>query len=211
MRILDLTLPLADGTAAGFGLPPVVLHLWQPVPQRGWWATDIRLPSHIGTHVDAPRHWLAEGAGVESLHLDVLVGPADVLHLESRPDHGEITVADLAKASVTAASPRWLLATGWDQMYGKSEYFSAYPSLAPEAASWLVERGVRLLGVDTPSLSRPANAVVHRTLLAAGVTLVEGLCGLMALADHVQMLCVLPLPLQGADGAPVRAVIIEED
>ncbi len=211
MRVLDLTLPLADGTAAGFGLPPAAVRLWQPAPPRGWWATDIRLPSHIGTHVDAPRHWLAEGAGVEGLPLEVLVGPADVLHLEGRPEPGDITVADLAEAAVTAAGPRWLLATGWDRMYGRPEYFGAYPSLAPEAAAWLVERGVRLLGVDTPSLSRRANAAVHQTLLGAGVAVVEGLCGLTALASRVQMLCVLPLPLQGADGAPVRAVIIEEE
>ncbi len=209
MRVLDLTLPLADGTAAGFGLPPAVVRLWQPTPQRGWWATDIRLPSHIGTHVDAPRHWLAQGAGVEGLPLEVLVGPADVLHLEGRPEPGEITVADLEEAALTAASPRWLLATGWDRMYGRPEYFGAYPSLAPEAAAWLVERGVRLLGVDTPSLSRRDNAAVHHTLLGAGVAIVEGLCGLTALTRHVRMLCVLPLPLQGADGAPVRAVVIE--
>ncbi|MDR7427254.1 MAG: cyclase family protein [Armatimonadota bacterium] len=211
MKVLDLTLSLADGTAAGFGLPPAVVRLWQPAPQRGWWVTEIRLPSHIGTHVDAPRHWLTEGVGVEGLPLEVLVGPADVLHLEGRPEPGQITATDLAEAARAAAAPRWLLATGWDRMHGKPEYFSAYPSLAPEAAAWLVERGVRLLGVDMPSLSHGENAAVHRILLSAGVAIVEGLCGLTALAQHVGMLCVLPLPLQGADGTPVRAVVIEEE
>lgn len=209
MRVLDLTLPLADGTAAGFDIPPATVRLWQPPGDRGWWATDIRLPSHIGTHVDAPRHWLANGRDVDALDLELLVGAAVVLHLENRPDPQEIMVADLAAAAVAPAAPRWLLATGWDRMHGRREYFTAYPSLAPDTAAWLLERGVRLLGVDMPSLSRHANAALHRTLLADGVVIVEGLRGLTPLASRLEMLCVLPLRLQGADGAPARAVAIE--
>ncbi len=211
MRILDLTLPLADGSAAGFGLPPAALRLWQPAADPGWWATDIRLPSHIGTHVDAPRHWLPDGRDVSALDLNLLVDPAVVLHLGGRPDLEEITVADLAAAITAPTAPRWLLATGWDRMYGTCDYFTAYPSLAPDAAAWLLERGVRLLGVDMPSLSRRDNVAVHQTLLGGGVIIFEGLCGLTALASRVEMLCGLPPRVQGADGAPVRAVAIEGD
>lgn len=211
MKIHDLTLPLADGTAAGFGLPPAAVRLWQPAGDLGWWATDIRLPSHIGTHVDATRHWLPDGGDVGALDLDRLVGPAVVLHLGGRPDPREITVPDLATAIPRPSAPRWLLATGWDQMYGTPEYFAIYPSLVPDAAAWLLDQGVQLLGVDMPSLSRSANAVLHRTLLGAGVIIVEGLCGLTALSSHIGMLCVLPPRLRGADGAPVRAVALEEE
>jgi kynurenine formamidase len=210
VRIHDLTHPVSDGTEAGFHLPPATVRLWQPVPERGWWATDIRLPSHIGTHVDAPRHWLAGGATVEALDLGILVGPAVALDLTRRADAHQVTVGDLA-AAPPAAPPRWLLATGWDRTFGTAEYFTAYPSLAPEAAGWLVARGVRLLGVDMPSLSRTANPATHRRLLEAGVVVVEGLRGLAALAGRSFTLCVLPLCLQGADGAPARAVAIEFD
>lgn len=210
MRIHDLTLPVADGTEAGFYLPPATVQLWQPMPERGWWATDIRVPSHIGTHVDAPRHWLADGATVDGLDLDTLVGPAVVLDMGGRPDTWRITVEDMATAAASSP-PRWLLATGWDRAHGTPEYFSAYPSLSTEAAGWLIERGVRLLGVDMPSLSRSANPAVHRTLLAAGVVIVEGLRGLTALVGRVFTLCVLPLRLHGADAAPARAIAIEFD
>ncbi|MDR7544145.1 MAG: cyclase family protein [Armatimonadota bacterium] len=208
MRIHDLTHPVGDGTEAGFHLPPATVRLWQPVPERGWWATDIRLPSHIGTHVDAPRHWLADGATVEALDLDILVGPAIALDLTRRADAQQVTVADL-EAAAPQTPPRWLLLTGWDRTFGTREYFTAYPSLGPEAAEWIVGRGVRLLGVDMPSLSRTANPATHRVLLQAGVVVVEGLRGLAALLGRTFVICVLPLCVAGADGAPARAVALE--
>jgi kynurenine formamidase len=211
MRIVDLTLPIRDGAVAGFGLPPAVVRLWQPMPERGWWATDLRLPSHIGTHVDAPRHWLADGATVDALDLEALIGPAVTLDLRACGDAGVITVEDLAAAAPASTPPRWLLATGWDRMYGRPEYYTDYPSLVPEAAGWLVGRGVRLLGVDMPSLSRMANPSIHRQLLAASVVIVEGLCSLGALVGREVTACVLPPRLVGADGAPARAVAIEPE
>lgn len=210
MRIVDLTLPLSDGTEAGFGLPAAELRLWQPYPDRGWWATEIRVPSHIGTHVDAPRHWLPDGATLERLDLGALIGPAAVLDLRGRAHPATITEWDVeAAAGEGRPAERILLATGWDRRFGTPEYFSAYPSLTLGAARWLVDRGIRLVGVETPSLSRIDNAVVHRRLLAAGTVVVEGLCGLTALAGGTWLLCVLPPRLLGTDGAPARAVAID--
>lgn len=211
MTVHDLTLPLADGTAAGFGLPPARVRLWQPRPERGWWATEILLPSHIGTHVDAPRHFLDDGGDVAGLDLDVLIGAAVVLDLRGRPDPAQVRLEDLQRAAPPPGVERWLLCTGWDAAAGTPRYFSDYPALSPETVDWLLDRGVRLLGLDTPTLGRRDNPGMHRRLLGAGVVVVEGLCGLAALVGRTFTLCVLPPRLRGADGAPVRAVAIDPE
>jgi kynurenine formamidase len=103
-----------------------------------------------------------------------------------------------------------LLNTGWDGKWGSKGYFSGFPVLTPEAAEFLAESGLKGLGVDAVSVD-PAGAedlFVHRTLLGAGMLIVENLRGLGELPAFGFTFVCAPLPLSGADGAPVRALAL---
>jgi arylformamidase len=200
MTVVDLTIPLAVGMAYhpahhGPGLEPYARH-----PEHGFRATTITLSSHLGTHVDAPSHFVADGATLEAVRLDDLVGPAELVRLETTPRQ-ELTPADVPDTGAT----RLLLHTGWaEQATGEQRYFTEYPSIGPALARELVRRGVRLVGLDSPSVDYDPGET-HHILLGAGVVIVENLVALERLPDRVDLV-VLPLPIVGGDGCPARAI-----
>jgi kynurenine formamidase len=200
MTVVDLTIPLAVGMEHhpvhhGPGLEPYARH-----EDGGWRATTITLSSHLGTHVDAPSHYLADGATLESLCLDDLVGPAEVVRLSVSPSQA-LTPDDLPPTTGT----RLLLHTGWaEQASGEDRYFTEYPSISPALAHELIRRGVRLIGLDSPSVDYDPGQT-HHILLGAGVVIVENLIGLELLPDAVEF-AALPLPIVGGDGCPARAI-----
>ncbi len=161
---------------------------------------------HTGTHVDAPIHFLADGADVTTLPLEVLIGPAVVAHL---PTVDAVTPADLDSLHLPAGTERLLLRTrnseGWQR--GDREFNPDFVALTAEAARWVVERGLRLIGVDYLSVQRFRDTPeTHTTLLSAGVVIVEGL-NLAAITPGVYKLFCLPLKLAKGDGAPARAAL----
>jgi arylformamidase len=170
----------------------------------------IGMGAHCGTHVDAPLHFFQDGATVDSLPLDVLVGPCIVAEL---PIAGAIRAADLAALSPPAGVTRLLLKSPNSSLWhsGDSTFRADFVGLAPDAAVWVVQRGIRLLGVDYLSVEpypAPHEHPVHRTLLAAGVVILEG-TDLSRVAPGAYLLVCLPLKLIGLEGAPARAILIE--
>jgi kynurenine formamidase len=160
--------------------------------------------------VDAPLHFLAGGRSVDELPLEKLVGPARLIDLASG---GQLEAG--ARLGVEALAPfaefirpgaRLLCRTGWDRRFGGPGFYDGYPSIDPTAARLLAERGIWLLGLDTPSPSVEPEEV-HRILLGAGVVILEALTGLERLPDEF-LLAALPLKLRGGDGSPARAVAI---
>ena len=159
---------------------------------------------HIGTHVDAPAHALPGGATSESLPLDLLIGDAMVAHV---PDAHAITPNALESLNVPPGTRRLLLRTRNSLLWGKA-FQTDYAALTPDAAQWVVERGIRLLGVDYLSVQRydERGFKTHRILLSGGVTVVEGLDLSQVEAGVYELLC-LPLKLTDAGGVPARAVL----
>lgn len=150
----------------------------------GWVARRLVLDSHLGTHLDAPSHFVAGAPDVDEADLEVLIGPAQVIHLDEVTPGEVLTAAQLGRVT----SRRVLLDTGWSARgLGQAEYFGHAPYLAPDAARALLDAGTQLLGVDIPSAD--ADGGVHVALLGGGC-----------------LLTVLPLPIAGGDGSPVRAV-----
>ena len=195
--IIDISRPIGPETPAWPGDPAVVVEPLSRVEAGAVAAVSrLALGTHTGTHVDPPAHFLAGGATVDALPLDVLVGPAVVADLTAA---GPIDAARLAAQVPGDGTSRVLLKTG-----------AADGALTPEGAAWLVERGVRLVGADTLSIEpETRDYPVHRILLGAGVVIVEGLDLSAAAAGRYQLLC-LPLRISGGDGAPARAVLIPD-
>ncbi len=211
MPLHDITRPLHDSLAPWPGDTGFAFHLnWKMADGAPVNVGALTMGVHNGTHADAPRHFLPDGATVESLPLDVFIGPAVVLDLSGRPDrHGPVTRGDLAPAlAALAHAPRLLLKT--DAAPDPTRFPADFPTLAPGVAAFLGERGVRLLGVDVPSVD-PADSKDlpnHHALAAAGIAILENLA-LHAVAAGVYELFAAPLPIVGGDAAPVRAVLRE--
>ncbi|MCY2929377.1 MAG: cyclase family protein [Planctomycetota bacterium] len=171
--------------------------------------TAITFSAHTGTHVDAPNHFIAGAPGVDSLDLSVLIGPAVVV---DTGDAGAISARVLAALDIPHGSTRVIFRTANTRTDALRKAFREdYVGLTPDGAQWLLDRGVRLIGVDYLSVgSTRENVATHNLLLGAGVILLETL-DLAALRPGPYQLIALPLKLVGLDGAPTRALLIEPD
>ncbi len=166
---------------------------------------------HHGTHVDAPLHFIADGKSIESLAPEILIGGVTVVELG---DVEMITASVLEAVSLPPVCERLILKTRnsdlWDHM--EHEFRLDYAAVTPDAARFLVDRGVRLIGVDYLSVEEydlEGNAT-HRTLLGAGVVVVEGL-DLRAVEPGAYEMACLPIKITGSDGAPARVVLWRDD
>ena len=212
MKIYDVTLPIDPGMVIWPGDGGVRL-----VPIRRMADGDdlnlskLALGVHTGTHVDAPYHFVADGTTIEQLPLEVLVGPTVVVHL---PDVTTITAADLEAPYLPPETQRVLFKTRNSSLWaqGETAFQTGFVALTLDAARWIVERPIRLVGVDYLSVDGFGSQghPVHRTLLGAGVVAIEGL-NLSRVEPGVYDMYCLPLKLVGADGAPARVILIEKE
>jgi arylformamidase len=168
--------------------------------------------SHTGTHVDAPHHFIAGGQTVDELPLELLVGPAIVASVE--PIAGDtLGVEDMVRLQLPAGIVRLVLKTRNSAFWHDrtAVFRHNYVHLGPDAARWVVEQGIRVLGIDYLSVEGfdVPEPVVHRTLLGAGVVILEGLDLSQVPAGPCQLVC-LPLKIEGGDGAPARVLIARE-
>lgn len=209
MKIFDISLTLSPDLPVWPGDMPFELEQVDSI-EAGADANVSRLSTsvHIGTHVDAPHHFLNDGRTVESLPLEVLTGPCYVTQL---PDGIEaITAESLDGMSLPSNSVRILFGTRNSRLWahGENEFQKDFVAISEDGAEWLVERGIRLVGLDYLSVAPYTDSVpTHKILLQAGVVAVEGL-DLSAVPRGFYELYCLPLKLQGSDGAPARAILI---
>ena len=202
MRLIDVSVPIRPGMVVWEGDPAVSFEQAMSI-EAGDSAnvTALELGAHTGTHVDAPLHFLPDGAGADRLPLEALVGPALVLGLEQLD--GDVRAEDL---DFPQGTERLLLKTPNSRLWGRDDFVAEHVTVAPDAANLLVERGVRLVGIDYLSIGSPET---HRILLDAGVVPLEGL-DLRAVEPGPYQLVALPLRLVGVDGAPARVVLIAD-
>lgn len=211
-RVIDLSLPISPNDPRG----TVRFEPRRTFEEHGARITLVTFDTHLGTHLDAPSHQLPDAPTLDQVDLARCIGPAEVLDFAEKQPFAAIDVADLAPlAARIRAGGRVLLRTGWDQYFGQPRYTDGYPALSVAAAEYLVQQGVVLVGIDTPSVAPVYQGMavvnaVHAPLLAAGVVLVEGLASLGVLSQPAITFAALPLNLIGLDGCPVRAIGIEE-
>ena len=210
--IYDISVPLRTGGVVYPGNPGISITSQQAISQgAGANVSRLDVGSHSGTHVDAPKHFFDDGAGVEALSLDVLMGPARLIVFDDTVT--SVREADLRAHDLTGVK-RLLMRTrnsAW-LASGATEFHPDYTYLAPDGAAYLVGLGVRLVGVDYLSVEQfhSGHHRTHRTLLSAGVVIVEGLVLSAPPAGDYELRC-LPLLLTGLDGAPARAVLVTAD
>jgi len=206
-RLIDVSVLLTPGIATYPGNPPFEI---APVHRlaAGDSANNSRLTmgTHTGTHVDAPKHFIDDRPGVDAMPLDLLIGRARVIDM---PVRGGITAKDLEAAGLRE-DLRVLLRTPNSKLWNnpKEPFHEEYAHLTGEGAKFLVDQGVKVVGVDYLSVEKfhtPGHPA-HHALLGANVIIIEGLNLWEAEPGVYEMYC-LPLKVEGADGAPARVVL----
>ncbi|MFH1115116.1 MAG: cyclase family protein [Pseudomonadota bacterium] len=205
MPLFDATLPIRQGMITFPGDPPFVTEpFFQRCKGDAFNLARISMGTHQGTHIDTPAHYLEGGATVDLIPLDHLVGPGIVLDMTGRKqvDRGNL------ENSALGDHVRVLLKTDNSPRLLESTFHEDYVHLTEDAAAYLVERGILMVGIDYLSIERYENpgAPVHMTLLKAGVLIVEGVYLLNVPAGPCEIFC-LPLKIHGADGAPAGVLI----
>jgi arylformamidase len=204
----DVSLPIRPGMVTYEGDPAVRVERLASVAHGGVAnVSHLAMSVHTGTHVDAPLHFLDGRPGVETIDPSITIGPAWVADLTGCVD--DITVRDLEGANIPSGAERLLLHTRNSELWESDRFEPGYLGITAEAAELLVDWGVRLIGFDYLSVAPPGDPVpTHRTLLAAGVVILEGI-NLTGIAGGPYRLLCLPLLLDGCDGAPARAFLAE--
>jgi arylformamidase len=212
-RIIDVTLPISPALPVWPGDPAIDIQpLLRIADGGGCNTTRIAFPTHCGTHVDPPKHFFDNGPTLSDLPLDRWVGPCQVVRI---PDEVvRIEPTHLQAAGIDRATTRLLLKTGnstrWDTR--PHAFQSGYAALTRDAARWVVERGIALIGIDYLSfeLDDDADHLTHKIILGAGVVAIEAL-DLRAVEPGFYDLVCLPLKLEGGDGAPARVILLSGD
>ena len=207
MEIVDLTRPLGWETPVFPGDPAVTLTRVATHETYGFEVTQICLGSHSGTHIDAPRHFFADGATLSDYPVERLVGEGVVIDVRMAPS-GIVDRKLLAPRLEQSSVERGDFVLLWTGEPDRgSDDTPPCTSLSPDAAVLLVEKGVTLVGTDGPDLDAEGGPYpVHRLLLGAGVLLAENLCNLEKLGSGRVQCIFLPLAVEHTDGAPVRAI-----
>ncbi|MCK5053509.1 MAG: cyclase family protein [Anaerolineales bacterium] len=211
MRVIDISVPISPDLPVWPGDPPVELVRIANIAE-GANANVSRLACgvHVGTHVDAPVHFIDGAASIESLSLDRLIGKVFVAEFE------DVEVIDdkaLDSADLPAEVSRLLIKTQNSAFWSESpsSFHDDFIAIDASGARWLTDRGVQTVGVDYLSVAPFGDSVpTHTILLKAGVVIIEGLNLAGVDAGWYSLYC-LPLKLVGSDGAPARAVLLQDE
>lgn len=209
MQLFDISVPIRPGMIVYDGDPDVYVERVKTIA-GGASANVSRIDFgvHTGTHVDAPGHFIDGAAGVETLPLDALIGPAFVV--DATGISGNIDAATLTGLEIPVDATRLIFKTTNSALWDLDRFSADFYALTDDAAKALVARGVRLVGIDYLSIGPKGNGVAtHVALLEAGVVIVEGLDLRNVEPGSYQLAC-LPLKIVGSDGAPARAVLMRD-
>ncbi|MFM0136101.1 arylformamidase [Caballeronia grimmiae] len=204
MTIFDISAPIANGAPVWPGDTPVgIERVWRMEAGSPVNVARLTLSPHTGTHADAPLHYDADGAPIGAVALDAYIGACRVVHcIGAKP----LVTPEMIAAHLDDTPPRMLLRTydrapldAWD---------SAFCAVAPETIDLLSAKGVKLIGIDTPSLDPQESKTMdaHRRIRAHRMAILEGLV-LDAVAPGDYELIALPLKFTTLDASPVRAVL----
>jgi Predicted metal-dependent hydrolase len=199
---LDENLPIWPDSP-GFELQPLLTREEKGQARVSRLKCDV----HTGTHIDAASHFIPGGSTIEQLPLEMTVGRAVVARI---PDAvTTITASILDELEIPESTTRLLFRTKnsrfWDE-YG-SIFQSEYTALSPDAATWIVEHGIRCVGIDYLSVQHYEDGPeTHEILLREGVVIIEGL-NLSDVSPGVYELLCLPVKIAGSEGAPARATL----
>jgi arylformamidase len=205
----DITVPLKQGIIyfPTDPLPPKIYRLHDRALGAKVTMSVLEIISHTGTHIDAPLHFIADAETITDMPLDATVGPARVIAIK---DKESIKAAELKKHNIKKGERVLFKTRNSPSGYAGEKFDEDYCYLEDDGADYLVERGVKLVGIDfitIGTIKRMENIThTHEALLSAGIYILED-CALDGVPPgEYEMLC-LPLPIYKGDAAPCRAIL----
>lgn len=204
-EIIDISLPISAEMPTYPGTAATQIHEVRSGSGSSV-LSEISLTSHAGTHIDAPSHSLPHSPAINELDITLFYGDCRVLDLTGC--HTSISEHDLTEHNIQPGE-RILFKTQNSQR-GFAEFYDDYIYLESQAAHYLGELGVKLIGIDALSIKQrgaPDNTA-HTALLSRGIPIIEGL-NLKDIVPDTYTLCAFPLAFQGIDGSPTRAVLMQ--
>src|SRR4051812_4186438 len=205
MKLIDVTVPLDANLPTYPGNTPFSLEAIHRIARGDHSNTStLHMSAHAGTHVDAPRHFFEGRPGVDMLPLDLLLGRARVVEINSRSGIGAEQLAGLDLSD----DVRVLFKTANSRLWGSPEFHTGYVGVTASGAEHLIAHGIKVVGVDYLSVEefKKPGAPAHHALLGGGTIVIEGLNLRDVEPGIYDMLC-LPLRVVDADGAPARVVL----
>lgn len=212
-KYIDLTHRIDESMPVFPGDPPPKIREVMTLGQDICTVQSIQFNNHIGTHLDAPSHFIEGGMTVDKIPLESLIGKAVILDFTDKGKNHLITKKDLqAQEYRILPGSRVLIKTGWDVNFSSSTFYENFPCLTLEATKFLVTLKIRLLGMDTPSpspLDDPGQTI-HKTLLDAGIVILESVKNLTLINRDQCQIIILPPLIKDFSGAPCRVVAVLE-
>ena len=205
MKLIDVSVPLDANLPTYPDNTPFTLEPIKRIASGGSSnVSSLHLGAHTGTHLDAPRHFFDAGIGTDALPLDMLIGRTRVIEIATRK---AITSADL-DAFDLSEDIRLLIKTPNSKLWGSPQFHTDYVGISESGAKHLVDRGIKVVGVDYLSVEefRAPGAPAHHILLGGGTIVIEGL-NLRDVDPGVYEMFCLPLRIVGCDGAPARVIL----
>ena len=210
MKIYDITLPIHP-QMLHWGRKPEVEVVESVANGDASNVTRWRLGAHTGTHVDAPAHFVDGATPIDEVSLYSLVGPAVVVDVTGVV--GDVQPSDLEAAGLEGQKRVLLKTSNSAGPLKQTERAVSWVGLSPEAAKWLIDAGVELIGIDYMTIEGPTLTDTwdaHHHLLGAGVLILENADLDAVPAGPYELVC-LPAKLVGADGSFARAILIDRD
>ena len=209
MDIFDITIPLSEKTPVWEGEKGLSIKKTDAISRGDTFnVTRIAMSLHTGTHIDAPNHLLPEGMTIDKIALKRFIGPAQVVDV---PDGvTELNVAVFEKLDLLPKFKHLLFKTRNSRFWVNEPYAfrKDYTALTRDGAVFLADLGYELIGIDSFSISVFSDLVEpHRILMKKGILVLENI-DLHAVRAGVYTLYCLPIPIVGAEAAPVRAILI---
>lgn len=177
----------------------------------------IVVGSHTATHIDAPFHFIENGATIDEVSLETLCGDISIVDLSYLKDGDSVKISDLKDKRI---SKRVLFIFNWHRKWKTDSYYKNYPYFQVDTAEFLIQKGVKLIAMDTPSPDSGAaiyeqvkdDSIIHKVFFKSNVTLIEYLSNTDKI-DYTKnyIIFALPLKLKGLDGSPARVILVDKE
>lgn len=197
--LIDLTATLNAQTPVYPGDPPIKIEPAGVFERDGWNDHVVSINTHVGTHIDAPLHMIANGKTLDQMPLEQFVGRGRLIDAQDGFSFEKLQRADIQADDIV------LFRTGMSDHYHEPVYFENCPVMSEEMANYLAERKVKMIGVDAGSVDNTDGFPIHKILLAGGVLIIENLTNLSQLIGKEFTIYALPIKLE-LDGAPARVI-----
>ncbi|MEI6660194.1 MAG: cyclase family protein [bacterium] len=211
MKIIDISLSLENGMPVYPNNIPLSVSIHQAMPPSATQLSSITIGSHTGTHIDAPGHAIVGSPMLAKVPLETFIGPARVLDFSLITKAGDSVTLDMIKEKNIQKSERVLLKT-YNSIRGLDQFYEDYVYLSGDAADYLADVGVVLVGIDALSIKQRGSTDhrPHTSLLSKNIPVIEGL-KLTDISEGEYELYCLPLNFIGIDGSPARAILIDRN